>query len=122
MKNNKKRGFTIVELVIVIAVIAILAAVLIPTFSNVVKKANLSAELQQIRNAWYDYLASDSADVTRMGEYDIEIASTVDTSVKYYVHNGSFIGQRAAAPTDNYTAITVVTYDSATHKFSGKLN
>lgn len=34
-----KNGFTIVELVIVIAVIAILAAVLIPTFSNLVKKA-----------------------------------------------------------------------------------
>lgn len=31
MKKNKK-GFTIVELVIVIAVIGILAAVLIPTF------------------------------------------------------------------------------------------
>ena len=32
MKNLKKKGFTIVELVIVIAVIAVLAAVLIPTF------------------------------------------------------------------------------------------
>ncbi|MGM9683101.1 MAG: type IV pilin protein, partial [Eubacteriales bacterium] len=34
MKNTKKKGFTIVELVIVIAVIAILAAVLIPTFTS----------------------------------------------------------------------------------------
>ncbi len=39
-RNNQKRGFTIVELVIVIAVIAILAAVLIPTYANLVKKAN----------------------------------------------------------------------------------
>ena len=39
MKASKKRGFTIIELVIVIAVIAILAAVLIPTFSNVIQKA-----------------------------------------------------------------------------------
>lgn len=31
--TNKKRGFTIVELIIVIAVIAVLAAVLIPVFS-----------------------------------------------------------------------------------------
>ena len=36
--HKSKKGFTIVELVIVIAVIAILAAVLIPTFSNLVKK------------------------------------------------------------------------------------
>ena len=40
MKKMNKKGFTIVELVIVIAVIAILAAVLIPTFSNVIQKAN----------------------------------------------------------------------------------
>ena len=50
MKRNNKKGFTIVELVIVIAVIAILAAVLIPTFSNVIKKANMSADQQEIRN------------------------------------------------------------------------
>lgn len=50
MKLNKK-GFTIVELVIVIAVIAILAAVLIPTFNSVINKANESAALQEARAA-----------------------------------------------------------------------
>ena len=39
MKRSNKKGFTIVELVIVIAVIAILAAVLIPTIAGLVKKA-----------------------------------------------------------------------------------
>lgn len=46
MKRNNKKGFTITELVIVIAVIAILAAVLIPTFSGVIKKAKLSNDTQ----------------------------------------------------------------------------
>ena len=50
MKNLKKKGFTIVELVIVIAVIAVLAAVLIPTFVSLTKKANLSADQQMVRN------------------------------------------------------------------------
>ncbi len=45
-----KKGFTVVELVIVIAVIAILAAVLIPTFINLVNKANVSADVQLVRN------------------------------------------------------------------------
>ncbi len=49
MKNLKKKGFTIVELVIVIAVIAVLAAVLIPTFVNLTKKANQSADFQATR-------------------------------------------------------------------------
>ncbi len=48
MKN--KKGFTIVELVIVIAVVAILAAVLIPTFAGIVKKANISADTKAVRN------------------------------------------------------------------------
>lgn len=47
--NIKKKGFTIVELVIVIAVVAILAAVLIPTFASLVKKANMSADQQAVR-------------------------------------------------------------------------
>ena len=49
MKNLKKKGFTIVELVIVIAVIAVLAAVLIPTFVNLTRKANQSADIQATR-------------------------------------------------------------------------
>ncbi len=48
MKRMKK-GFTIVELVIVIAVIAILAGVLIPTFSSVIKKAQVSSDQQAVR-------------------------------------------------------------------------
>ena len=50
MKHTNKKGFTIVELVIVIAVIAILAAVLIPTFTNLIKKANISNDTAIAKN------------------------------------------------------------------------
>ena len=43
---KRRNGFTIVELVIVIAVIAILSAVLIPTFSGMISKANITADVQ----------------------------------------------------------------------------
>lgn len=49
-KRNNKKGFTITELVIVIVVIAILAAVLIPTFASLIKKANISADTQLAKN------------------------------------------------------------------------
>ena len=50
MKKTNKKGFTIVELVVVIAVVAILAAVLIPTFVSVVNKANVSNDTALVRN------------------------------------------------------------------------
>ena len=50
IRSALKRGFTIMELVIVIAVIAVLAAVLIPTFANLTERANESADLQTVEN------------------------------------------------------------------------
>lgn len=52
MLKKMKKAFTITELVIVIAVIAILAAVLIPTFTTVVNKANESAAMQEAKSEW----------------------------------------------------------------------
>lgn len=47
--TNKKRGFTIVELIIVIAVIAVLAAVLIPVFSGLIQQGK-DAEAKVVVN------------------------------------------------------------------------
>lgn len=63
MKNLNKKGFTIIELVIVIAVIAILAAVLIPTFNSVISKANESAAMQEA-NAALKIVESHYTDMT----------------------------------------------------------
>lgn len=48
MNLKKKKGFTITELVIVIAVIAILAAVLIPTFASLVNSASQPADAHAV--------------------------------------------------------------------------
>lgn len=51
MKRSTEKGFTVVELVIVVAVIAILAAVLVPTFSEVVRNAKVSKDVSLCKNA-----------------------------------------------------------------------
>lgn len=50
MKGSTEKGFTVVELVIVIAVIAILAAILVPTFSEVVCNAKISKDISLCKN------------------------------------------------------------------------
>lgn len=84
LKRNKK-GFTIVELVIVIAVIAILAAVLIPTFANVSEKAQQSAAMQAARNEYEVYLAEYAQDLD--GEQDLVI---VKGDYAFKVTDGQF--------------------------------
>lgn len=78
MKKMNKKGFTIVELTVVIAVIAILAAVLIPTFSGIVKKANQSAVQQEAASIYKQIYALDLSDGIVNGEGDDGTSLSLD--------------------------------------------
>ena len=82
MKMNKK-GFTIVELVIVIAVIAILAGVMIPTFGGVIESAKESAAAQEAANVHKAVVIADPtmADATYYIEIDGEYVFEVKAGV-----------------------------------------
>ena len=88
MKKANKKGFTIVELVIVIAVIAILAAVLIPTFSSVVEKANESKAMQEAKNTYEAWLA-DNIDDKDFNVDNVNICIT-SGNYKFHVTKGQF--------------------------------
>lgn len=72
--QNKKRGFTIIELVIVVSVIAILSAVLIPTFAGVIKRANLSADEQAVRTINLELAAADDEDLASLEKVEAYLA------------------------------------------------
>ena len=60
MKNSNKKGFTLVELVVVIAIIGVLAAILVPSMMGYVKKSRLktaNGNAKTAYNAVAEYLA-----------------------------------------------------------------
>lgn len=48
--KNKKKGFTLIELIIVIAIIAIIAAIAIPKFGDVRRNAALNSDIANAKN------------------------------------------------------------------------
>ena len=91
MKKNNKKGFTIVELVIVIAVIAILAAVLIPTFSSIIKKAKISNDTVLAKNL-----------TTAIATESITSKPTSMEEVVTKLYNAGFVLENLSPTTEDY--------------------
>lgn len=51
LKNNKKKGFTLVELIVVLVILAILAALLIPALTGYIDKAKKKQVIAETRQA-----------------------------------------------------------------------
>ena len=89
MTRTGKKGFTIIELVVVIAVIAILSAVLIPTFSGVIKKAKEAAFSADLKAAYTQY-ASEKAQAEEDVQSVIYVKFAGESADTYYkITNGN---------------------------------
>ena len=88
--KNRKKGFTIVELVIVIAVIGILSAILIPTFAGLTRNAQEKALQLSLRDAYGAYSADYADQEGYVAEKDVYLLAegeTLSSSSKVYQLN-----------------------------------
>ena len=98
--KKTKRGFTIVELVIVIAVIAILAAILIPVFANVTDSAKDASVKAEIKNAFSAFVAEQALAAEDYGEIG-----------DYYYNDGTTTYEWKADDSIDEVTYTVVAAD-----------
>ena len=74
--KKKKKGFTLIELMAVIAIIAILAAVLVPTVTGYIQRAKKTAIITQVRNV---VSAIETYNATAGGDDQINLTETTGT-------------------------------------------
>jgi type IV pilus assembly protein PilA len=84
--NKNQQGFTLVELLIVIIVIAILCAIAIPTFLGQRERANDTAAYSLVRNG-LTVLQTAFVDTGDYLEIDTDMLNSIDTTIEW-IDNG----------------------------------
>ncbi len=64
MKKNNNKGFTLMEMLIVVAIIAVLVAIAIPVFTNQLEKSREATDAANIRSAYAEVMAAALTDAT----------------------------------------------------------
>jgi prepilin-type N-terminal cleavage/methylation domain-containing protein len=95
MKRNRKQGFTLIELIVVIAIIGVLSAILIPSIIGYVKKSKRTADISTAHTIYEGVLAvlADDEDIqdafiknnTNKGQVTISSAGSNTTYDLYVV-------------------------------------
>ncbi len=78
LAKKGKKGFTLIELVVVIAILGILAAILIPIIGGFIQRANEAADQANARNLFNSVSILVATDVTGSGTGGTYTAADLD--------------------------------------------
>ena len=123
MERMNKKGFTLAELLIVVAIIAVLVAVSIPVFNSQLEKARESTDMANVRAAYAEVMAAAiSGDgenaTTNSSAYTLEGSGTEGSFV--YIAKVSLKQQQTNWQSSNVDSIGGVALSGLTGVGAGK--
>ena len=87
--QNRKKGFTLAELLVVVAIVAILAAISIPIFTRQLEASREATDLANVRSAYAEVMAAVMIEDT---ENEVKVVKLKQKKAKWQSHDPVTIG------------------------------
>ena len=89
-RKSGKKGFTLMEMLIVVAIIAILIAIAIPTFSSALTKAKVAADTANLRAYYAEEMANHLLEDTALTKVETATDKVTINGVEYTLQAGTY--------------------------------
>ena len=87
--QNRKKGFTLAELLVVVAIVAILAVISIPIFTRQLEASREATDLANVRSAYAEVMAAVMIEDT---ENEVKVVKLKQKKAKWQSHDPVTIG------------------------------
>ena len=122
-KKANKKGFTIMEMLIVVAIIAVLAAIAIPTFSGALTKSKEATDVANIRAAYAEMqvkILTDDADIPTADKADTDFWNSANKKSANATY--SYTKNNDGTATITYTATKLKGGNDGSNVYTWKLS
>ena len=83
MKKSNNKGFTLAELLVVVAIIAVLVAIFIPIFTNQLEKSREATDVADARDFYAEIATALVSGTLNSTNTTIQVGSAVDATAEY---------------------------------------